>query len=143
MEYDPSFTGGVLNGTVTVPASVFEQLAARNTSYPVPWDPGMDVPIAWLVPGRLIAFIDSGNALGPGLTIPATLNGEPLPVQPVWSCRSLQRVDCFSGYWLDLTAAGVQADQAYSLSITIPAGQTAGTFQGVYYDNVDAIYAQA
>lgn len=133
----PSFTGGVINGTVNVPAAVFAQLAARNASYPLPYD-SSDATIAWLVPGRLIAYIDVGRALGPGAAIAGLLDGRPITAQPVWSCRSLLRADCFSGYWLDLTAAGVQPDTPAALSLQIPA-IPAGSFAGVFYDNVNTV----
>src|SRR3569833_2384947 len=109
MGYNASINGGMLTGTVQVPSAVFEQLAARASLYPVNWT-AADSAVAWLNPARLLAYVDVNFAVGPGVTIPATLDGTAVPVQPVWSCRSLQSSQCFSGYWLDLTAAGVQPD---------------------------------
>lgn len=136
MAYNASFTGGPLTGIINVPAAVFTQLAQRNATYPVPWTAD-DVPIAWLVPGRLIAYIDVQEPSTS--TWAATLDGAPIPVQPVWSCRSLQADRCFSGFWLDLTAAGVTPDTDHQLRIVFPS--LSSTFGGVYYDNVDTIYA--
>jgi hypothetical protein len=138
MEYDPLYTGGNLTGTVQVPAAVFAQLAARNATYPVPWTAD-DLAIAWLAPHRLLLYLDVNFTVGPGATIPAWLNGTPVPVLPVWSCRSLKSAQCFSGYWVDLTAAGVQPDVAYTLTITLPTGLPAGGFGGVVYDNVNTV----
>jgi hypothetical protein len=142
MEYNASFTGGLLTGTVSVPAAVLAQLAARNASYPVPWDAEQDFPIAWLAPHRLIAYLDVNFALKSSAVVTATLNGANLPVLPVWTCRSLKSESCFSGFWVDLTSAGVtQPDTDYAITITLPTGLAAGVFGGVYYDHVDTIYA--
>jgi hypothetical protein len=65
------------------------QLAARAASYPVPWTP-TDLSIAWLNPSRLIAYVDVNRTIAAGVNIPATLDGSPIAVQPVWSCRSVQ-----------------------------------------------------
>jgi hypothetical protein len=139
MGYNATFAGGQLTGVVNVPAAVFAQLQARNASYAIDWTTDDDA-IAWLNPSRLLLYVDVQFAVGPGATIPATLNGNDIPVLPVWSCRSLQSAMCFSGYWIDLTAAGVEPDVEYTLQLTLPT-MPAGAFQGVYYDNVDTIYS--
>lgn len=145
MEYNPSFTGGQLNGTINVPAAVFAQLSARNASYPVPWTSD-DLSVAWMAPGRVLLYLDVGTSVASGVTIPASITSSvtgqssPIPVLPVFSCRSLQHAQCFSGYWIDLSAAGIVADTPYGLSITLPSNLPAGVFQGVYYDNVDTVY---
>jgi len=138
MEYDPAFTGGNLTGTVMVPSVVFDQLAARNASYPVPWTAD-DLTVAWLAPHRLLLYLDVNFTIGPGVTIPAWLNGTAIPVLPVWSCRTLKSAQCFSGYWVDLTAADVQPDAPYELLISLPSGLPAGGFGGVVYENVNTV----
>ena len=144
MDHDPSFAGGALTGTVSVPQAVLDQLAARAALYPVPWT-AEDSAISWLNPARLIAFIDDGRAL-PRLnsTLPmdvtATLNGASVPVLPSWNCRGTQSAACFLGRWIDLTAAGVsEAGRNYSLVLNLPA-MPAGAFQRVVYDNVETVY---
>lgn len=139
MGYNASFTGGNLTGVVNVPAAVFSQLASRNASYPVPWVPA-DLSVAWLNPARLLVYIDGGASLPQTSSLLAWLNGASIPVHPVWNCRSLRIAQCFDGWWLDLTAAGVQPDVAASLTLSIPS-VPAGSFIGVYYDNVDTVYA--
>ena len=62
MEYDPSFAGGWLVGQVFVPQAVMDQLAARQANYNVSWSQS-DLTVAWLAPGRLLAYIDSRDAL--------------------------------------------------------------------------------
>ena len=69
--------------------AVFLQLAARAAAYPVPWSP-TDLAVAWLNPSRLIAYVDVNRTIAAGVPIPATLNGTTVPVNPVWSCRSVQ-----------------------------------------------------
>ena len=140
MEYNASFAGGALAGTVRVPAAVLAQLAARGAAYPVPWTPE-DASIAWLNPARLLLSVDVNRALPANATITATLAGAPLPVVPVWSCRSVQRDSCFQGFFIDLSASAVfAADTDLALVLNLPP-MTAGAFLGVHYDNVDSIYA--
>jgi len=119
MGYNASFTGGTLTGTVLVPAAVFDQLAARAASYPVPWTTD-DLAIAWLNPSRLIAYVDSNGAIPSGTVIPAWFDGTPVPINPVWSCRTSREDSCFQGYWLDLSAAGARADTAHNLTLLLP-----------------------
>lgn len=140
MGFNASFSGGTLLGTVRVPGVVLEQLAARGAAYPVPWTPE-DAAIAWLNPSRLLLSIDTlrGAMGGSGAVITAKLDGVALPVTPVWSCRTLQVEKCFQGWFMDLSAAGVQGDQDYSLEVTLPS-VAPGEFLGVYYDNVDTVY---
>ena len=146
MGYNASFAGGALRGTVLVPTAVFAQLAQRNTSYPVPWKED-DAAVPWLLPGRLLLFIDSPpGSLGPGQAgdggnITAAINGSAIPVLEAYNCRTTRLSSCFAGYWIDLSAAGVQPDTPYELTIELPPILPAGTFNGVYYDNVDTIYA--
>ena len=146
MDYDPSFAGGALAGTVSVPQAVLDQLAARAALYPVPWT-AADRAISWLEPSRLLAFIDDGRAL-PRLNsslpmdVTATLDGAAVPVQPSWNCRGTQSAACFLGRFIDLTAAGVvEAGRNYSLVLTLPP-MPAGAFQRVVYDNVETVFAQ-
>jgi hypothetical protein len=145
MDYDPAFAGGVLAGTVSVPQAVLDQLAARAAAYAVPWT-AEDRAIAWLVPSRLIVFLDDGRAL-PRLNsslpmdVTATLDGAAVPVLPAWNCRGTQSAACFLGRYIDLTAAGVsEAGRNYSLVLTLPP-MPAGAFQRVVYDNVETVPA--
>jgi len=138
MNYNASFSGGRLSGTVHVPAVVFTQLAARAAAYPVDWTPD-DQMIAWLNPSRLLVSIDVNRAVKSTATITAMLAGASVPVIPVWSCRNVQSEMCFQGFAVDLSAAGVQGDTDYEFVVSLPT-MPVGVFKGVYYDNVDTIY---
>ena len=137
MAHTASFAGGVLRGTVRVPQAVLDQLAQRAASYPVPWTPE-DLQIAWLNPSRLLASIDVNRAVGSAAVITATLGGTPVPVLPCWSCRNVKAEMCFQGFFIDLSAAGVPADTDIELVLTLPT-IAAGSFGGVYYENVDTV----
>jgi PAN domain len=122
----PGFAGGLLSGTVHVPSSVFSQLSSRNASYPVPWDAN-DVPIAWLLPGRILLYIDAIRGTLPSTSvINATLGGVPLPVQPVWSCRTTREEKCFQGFFMDLSTAGIIPDTDIPITVTIPSVSPGG-----------------
>lgn len=138
MEYNASFVGGLLEGTVRVPAAVFAQLTERAAAYPVEWTTD-DAQIAWLNPSRLLVSIDVNRAVQSTAVITATLAGAAVPVFPVWSCRNDKVEKCFQGFAVDLSAAGVVADTDYAFTVSLPSMQ-AGVFGGVHYDNVDTIY---
>ena len=145
MGYNASYTGGNnLTGTINIPQSVFDQLANRNQSYPVPWTTD-DQPIAWLIPGRLIAYLDVNFAIKSTVTLQGWIGNSltPIPINPVFSCRSLRSEQCFSGFWIDLTASPVPIvpNTDIPLVISLPTIEPAGTFGGVYYDNIDSIYS--
>jgi len=145
MDYDATFAGGVLAGTVSVPQAVFDQLAARAALYPVPWSAD-DLAVSWLNPARLLAFVDDGRALprlnsSTPMDVAAALDGAAVPVLPSWNCRGTQSQACFLGRFIDLTAAGVrEAGRNYSLVLTLPP-MPAGAFQRVVYDNVETVFA--
>ena len=139
MAYNASFAGGLLRGNVSLPAGVLAQLAARRAAYPVRWDAN-DSAIAWLDPARVLLYLDGGAALPQGLTVPASWDGAPILVQPVWSCRSLQKQQCFSGYFIEAPVA--VADVVHVLTVTLPA-MAVGAFGGVYYDNINTLRASS
>jgi len=128
-----SFTGGALHGVVNVPAAVFTQLAARP--YPVPWTED-DNTISWLNPSRLLLYVDAGHALTSKSVVTATLDGAPLAVLPSWSCRTTKEARCFMGFWADVS--GVAPGVDHPLTVTVDK-VPAGSWVGVYYDNVDTI----
>jgi hypothetical protein len=90
-------------------------------------------------PSRLLASIDVNRAVDSKANITATLDDVSVPVLPCWSCRSGKSEGCFQGFFVDLSAAGVQPDRDHALVLTLPSMAT-GAFGGVYYDNVDTIY---
>jgi len=135
MGFNPSFSGGQLSGTIHVPASVFSQLIQRP--YPVPWTSD-DMNISWLAPSRLLIYFDGGHSLQPNSILNATLDGSSLPLLPSWSCRTSKRNSCFMGWWADISH--VEPDSDHSLVAFLPT-MTPGSFNGVYYDNVDSVYS--
>eukprot|EP00698_Gefionella_okellyi_P001369 TRINITY_DN11315_c0_g1_i1.p1 TRINITY_DN11315_c0_g1~~TRINITY_DN11315_c0_g1_i1.p1 ORF type:complete len:1142 (-),score=234.82 TRINITY_DN11315_c0_g1_i1:23-3307(-) len=139
INYDPSFTGGTVHGTVNLPLSVLQQLNTRAAAYPVPWV-SSDLAISWLAPARPMLYIDVGQALPSTAVVTATLNGRTVNVLLTYGCRSAMREQCFSGFWIDLAAAGVSADTDYALTVTLPS-MSKGAFQGVFYDNINTVYS--
>jgi hypothetical protein len=139
MAHNASFAGGRLAGTVHVPQAVFDQLAARAAAYPVPWTSD-DLAVAWMNPSRLLLSVDVNRAVNSKAVITATLGGAAVPVLPCWSCRTGKSEGCFQGFFIDLSAAGLAPDTDVALVLQLPA-MAAGAFGGVYYDNVDTIWA--
>jgi hypothetical protein len=139
MAHNASFAGGRLAGTVHVPQAVFDQLAARAAAYPVPWTSD-DLAVAWMNPSRLLLSVDVNRAVNSKAVITATLGGAAVPVLPCWSCRTGKSEGCFQGFFIDLSAAGLAPDTDAALVLQLPP-MAAGAFGGVYYDNVDTIWA--
>ena len=147
MAANASFAGGNLTGSVLVPQSVLDQLADRAAAYPVPWTAD-DEAVSWLAPHRLLLYLDLGMGnVGQGALgqFAAWLGGDtptPVAVLPVWSCRSWQLAQCFSGFWMDLSAAVSSGALApgvpTQLIITFPP-LAHGVFGGVVYENVDTV----
>ena len=53
---DPAFAGGRFSARFTVPQRVFDQLAARRETWPIPWT-AEDYRTTWLAPERLLLFV--------------------------------------------------------------------------------------
>lgn len=63
-------TGGSFSANALhVPAWVMEQLARRNTTYPVPWNEN-DLSASWLSPGRLLLFLEASPSAVPSTGLP-------------------------------------------------------------------------
>jgi hypothetical protein len=135
-EYDPTFKGGTFTASFVVPQTVLDQLVNVNKTYPVQWDES-DSLISWLVPGRLLLFIDAGNTLSDSVTVTMTLDGRPVPLTKSYNSRGPES-SCFLGFYADLTNS-ITPDKQQTVTIQLPSLPT-GTFRGLFFDNVTPIY---
>ena len=136
--YDPAFTGGTFRGSFIVPSRILQQLAARKTSWPIPYTDD-DLKATWLAPWRLLLFI---NVADPTQDMPVTmtLDERPVPLQKAYSSIYPQAPDrTFVGWYLDLSS--IQPDRQHHLTVTLP-NLAPGQFQGLFFDNVETTYTQ-
>ncbi len=121
---------GSLIGTFVVPQRVLDQLAGRKLKWPIPWKQE-DYESTWLVPERLLLFVQAADA-SDAMPVTATLDGEPLKLQPAYSSS---RVDgpCFVGFYADLSA--IVPEIQHTIELRAPQ-MAPGQFQGIFFDNV-------
>ncbi|MGH9758619.1 MAG: hypothetical protein ACRD4M_12850, partial [Candidatus Acidiferrales bacterium] len=55
-EFDPQFAGGTFRARFRIPKRIFDQLAARQKAWPIPWT-AEDLRTTWLAPQRLLLFV--------------------------------------------------------------------------------------
>lgn len=134
VEYDAKATGGRIEGTFTIPARVFAQLAARRKAWPIPWT-AEDFRTTWLVPERLLLFVQIAE---PDARWEArlTIDGRTVELKKAYSAvRAVPRT--FVGFYADLST--LQADTPHRFELELPALKP-GQLQGVYFENVEPEY---
>jgi hypothetical protein len=131
---EPSFQGGRLSGTFTIPKRIFDQLAARRKVWPIPWTPE-DFRSPWLVPERLLLFVQIAE---PDARWDArlTIDGRTVELKKAYSAvRSAPRT--FVGFYADLSM--LEADREYRFELELPKLEP-GRLQGVFFENVETEY---
>jgi len=134
-------TGGNWTLNFSIGSGVFAQLAARQRAYPIDWQPA-ERNATWLVPSRLLASIFIANPQDDWL-LQSTLDGHLIPVHRSYNSRGLVRPRCFLGFYLDLSAAGVSAEQPHTLKLRLPARLPQGAYAGVFLENLETEYTSA
>ena len=129
--------GGLFSTTFTIPAAIFEQLAARAKMYPIAWT-ARDRIATWLDPNRLLGSIFIANPKDTWLgQLNLTVDGAPLQVKRSYNSRGLNHSRCFLGFYFD--ASGLMPDKPYRLELTLPKLER-GAFTGVFWQNVETVY---
>ncbi len=136
--YDPAFTGGTFRATLTVPARVFDQLAARQRAWPVNYTEE-ERAATWLNADRLLLFINVAEPNDETMK-PVTLqiNGRTVPLKPAYSSivRSNPR-HTFVGWSADVTSLAPDVEHTFEVALPQLAP---GQFQGLFFDTVEADY---
>jgi hypothetical protein len=130
-EYDPSFAGGPWKGTFTVPRRVFDQLAARQKAWPIPWT-SEDFRTTWLAPQRLLLFVqiaEPDDAWEAALRI----DGRAVELKKAYTAvRAAKRT--FVGFYADISL--VAPDVAHTIELDLPRLRP-GQLQGVFFENLE------
>ncbi len=133
-------TGGNFSSSFTIPQAVFDQLEARNKTYPIKWQ-DFDTPATWLVPGRLLAYVfvaEPKDSWG----VSAEIDGKPVEIKKSYNSRGRVVPSCFLGFYFELSPEDVTPDREHQLSVSLPANLPAGAFQGVFLENVETEYSE-
>ncbi len=134
---EPTFAGGRIGGTFTIPHRIFDQLAARRRAWPIPWT-AEDYRTTWLVPERLLLyaqFAEPDDSWEARLTI----DGRPVELHKAYTAvRRVART--FVGFYADLSLR--DADRPYRFQLDLPVIK-AGQFRGLFFENVEPEFTTA
>ena len=133
--YYTSFTGGVYSAGVTIPLAIFQQLAARQAAWPIPYTSD-DLLATWLGAYRLMLFVNIANP-SPGMAVSLKIDGQPVALTPAYmTVYNIGANGSFVGWYADLSA--LAPDVPHQFQLTLPTTLAAGQFQGMFLDNVEA-----
>ena len=134
--YDPAFGGGRLAGTFSIPRRVFDQLAARQKAWPIPWT-AEDFRTTWLVPERLLLFVQIAEP-DDRWEARLTIDGRTVDLRKAYTAVRVAR-RTFVGFYADLSL--LSPDREYSFELELPALRP-GQFQGLFFENVETEYTE-
>jgi hypothetical protein len=135
--YDSAFAGGTFTGSFTIPRRVFDQLAARQRAWPIPWTTE-DFQTTWLAPQRLLLFVQVAqpdDTWEPRMTI----DGREVALRKAYSSVRPVPHD-LTGYYADVSL--LSADVPYAVRVELPRLRP-GQFQGLFFENVQPQYTDS
>lgn len=132
--YDSTNTGGRLVATLTIPARIRAQLAARRAAWPIPWTPD-DYRATWLAPERLLLYVQLAEA-DDSWDARLAINGQQVELRKAYTAIRPAR-HTFVGFYADLSL--LESDRTYQLTLELPRLK-AGQLQGVYLENIETEY---
>jgi hypothetical protein len=135
--YDPSFAGGgTVTGSFTIPAWVFEQLAARKKAWPIPWTKE-DLKTTWLAPERLLLFVQIAEP-DDAMDVRLRIDGQAVELKNAYSAVRTHPPS-FVGFYADVSS--LQPDKQYRVELSLPPLKP-GQFQGLFFDNVETEWTE-
>jgi hypothetical protein len=133
--YNSSFTGGVYSAGITIPSAVFQQLAARQSAWPIPYTAD-DLLATWLGSSRLLLFVNIANP-SPNMALSLQVDGQLVTLTPAYmTIYNIGANGSFVGWYADVSS--LTPDVLHQFKLTLPTTLTAGQFQGMFLDNVEA-----
>ena len=129
--------GRTLAGSFLVPERVKSQLSARRVRWPIRWSPE-DYENTWLVPERLLLFVQIAQP-SDGEQVQIKIDGEPVNLRKAYSSVRAHAAS-FVGFYADISST--KPDVVHSLEINL-SELAEGSFQGVFFDNVEPEYTEA
>ncbi len=134
--YDPAFAGGKYSAQITIPARVFQQLAARKAAWPIPYTAD-DLLATHLGSYRLLLFVNVADP-NTGQSVSLKIDGQAATLQPGYTDIYGQAGNqTFTGWYADVSSLAPDVPHLFELTLpTLAAGQ----FQGLFLDNVEPEY---
>ncbi|RPJ71208.1 MAG: hypothetical protein EHM24_13115 [Acidobacteria bacterium] len=132
--FDPGFTGGRWTGTVAIPQRVFDQLAARQKAWPLPWT-SEDYKTTWLAPERLLLFVQIAEP-DDCWEARMRIDGRTVELKKAYTAVRVAR-RTFVGFYADLSL--LSADREHSIELDLPTLRP-GQLQGVFFENIEPAY---
>jgi len=129
--------GKTLAGSFVIPERVKSQLSARRVRWPIRWTPE-DYENTWLVPERLLLFVQIAEASDGG-QVQIKIDGEPVNLRKAYSSVRIHSPS-FVGFYADISSTKPDVVHSLELNLSELAG---GSFQGVFFDNVEPEYTEA
>ena len=131
---ESTFTGGTVRGEITIPKRVFDQLAARKRSWPIPWT-AEDSLTTWLVPDRLLLYAQFAEP-NDKWEVRLRVDGQPVEMRKAYTAvRAVPST--FVGFYADVSR--LEPDRPYRFELEIPAMRP-GQFRGLFFENVEPEY---
>jgi hypothetical protein len=132
--YYAGFSGGRYVARFTVPQRVFDQLAARQKAWPIPWT-AEDYRTTWLAPERLLLFVQIAE---PDAAWEARLriDGRVVELRKAYSAIRAAP-STFVGFYVDVSL--LAPDTEHTIELETPPLKP-GQFQGIFFENIEPEY---
>jgi len=131
---ESTFAGGMVSGELTVPRRVFEQLAARKHSWPIPWT-AEDSLTTWLVPDRLLLYAQFAEP-NDKWEVRLQIDGQPVEMRKAYTAVRVVP-STFVGFYADVSQ--LEPDRPHRFELEVPAMRP-GQFRGLFFENVEPEY---
>ena len=122
--YDPAFAGGIFRGSFRIPARMFEQLAERHKSWPIPWTE-QDRETPWLAPERLMLYVQIAKPRD-DMAVAMMIDGAAVPLKKAYS-SVVPHQKCFVGWYVDVRPQLCEGSRYYSGVAAVRAGTVPGS----------------
>jgi len=131
---ESTFAGGTVRGELTIPKRVFDQLAARKRSWPIPWTAD-DSLTTWLVPDRLLLYAQFAEP-NDKWDVRLRIDGQPVAMRKAYTAvRAVPST--LVGFYADVSR--LEPDRPHRFELEVPAMRP-GQFRGLFFENVEPEY---
>jgi len=136
-KYDPSFTGGLIRASFTIPHRILDQLRRRQQRWPVPYTED-DLIAPWLGSHRLLLYAHVAEP-DDAKDVTMTLDGKSVQVRKAYNNIYGNNKRNFLGSYVDLSS--LEPDRHHILEVMLPQ-LAAGRFQGLFFENIEPEYTR-
>jgi len=121
---------------VSIPDSVWASIAARNASYPIPWN-AFDLVSPWLGVYRLFLFADFDRKVPAAFnsSLSLAIDGSVCSLVPSFNAPRGRNANTLNGFIADVVKCGWGPDggKRHNVSLAVHDAPL-GSFMGLYFD---------